>query len=59
MHVELLLEFLVCIIDAKLFKGVDFKGFKAVDIQDTDEFMNFLVGLQSLVDLEDNPVKQV
>lgn len=58
-HVELLLEFLVCIINTKLFKGIDLKGLKAIDIQDTDELVNFLVGLQSLVNLEDYPVKQV
>ena len=32
---------------------------EAVDVQDPDELVDLLVGLESLVDLEDDPVKQV
>lgn len=36
--VELLLKFLIGIVDAKLLKGILFEDLKAKDIQETDEF---------------------
>lgn len=39
-HVELLLEFLISVIDTELFKAVDFKGFKSFDKKKEKERKN-------------------
>ena len=59
MHVELLLQLLVGIVDTELLEGVDLKSLKAVDVQHPNELVHLEIGLQCLVDVEDNPVKQV
>ena len=59
MHVELLLQLLVGVVYAELLKGVHLKSLKAVDVEHPDELVHLQVGLQGLVDVEDNPVKKV
>ena len=55
--IELLLQFLVCIVDTELLKAVDVKRFKAIYIQHTNEDVVFGAGLQSTVDLFHYPIK--
>ena len=43
-HVELLLQLLVGVVDAELLERVDLEGFKTVDVQHSDELMDFLGG---------------
>ena len=43
-HVELLLQLLVGVVDAELLERVDLEGFKAVDVQHSDELVDFLGG---------------
>ena len=55
--VELLLELLIGIVDAKLLKTVHFEGLKAVDVQNPYEDMVFGASLEGRVDLFHHPVK--
>lgn len=58
-HIELLLEFFIGVIYAKLFKAVDFKCFKTVDVQNPDEPVFSLARRDQLpVDLPNDPRKQ-
>ena len=57
-QVELLLQLFVGVIDTELFKTVDFKRFKSVDIQDSNELVSFATRSKSFVHLQDNPVKE-
>ena len=58
-HVKLLLKLLISIIDAKLFKGVCLESFKAIDVENSDELVDFVRCFQCLIYLEDNPVKEI
>ena len=42
-----------------MLEGIDLESLEAVDIEDSDELVNLLIGFESFVDLVDNPVKQV
>ena len=56
-HVELLLQLLVRVVDAKLFEAVDLEGFEAVDVEDADELVHLAAGAERLVDVHDDPVE--
>ena len=53
--VEELLETFVGVVDAQLFEGVELEDFEAGDIQDTDEMLPLVLGVQGLVDTSDQP----
>ena len=53
------MKFFISVIDTKLLERVYLECLEAVDVQHPDELVDLLVGLESLVDLVDDPVKQV
>ena len=58
-QIELLLQLLVGIVDAKLLEAVDVKGLKAVDVKDTNEAVGLAAGPEGLVDVQHDPVEEV
>ena len=42
-RIELLLKFLICVVDTKLLKAIYFECFKPVNIKNTDELMFFIL----------------
>ena len=57
MLIELLLQFFIGIVDAKLFKTIGFKSFKTINVQNTNKFANFPTGFQGFVDFNHDPVE--
>ena len=53
--VEELLQFLIGEVDAQLLKAVEIKDLKASDVQDTNEVLPGLLGIQLLVDANNHP----
>lgn len=58
-HVELLLQFLIGVVDTELLKAVHFKHLKPIDVQHPDEGVCLCRAPQRLVDSGDNPLEQL
>ena len=55
----MLLQFFVGIIDAELLEAVDLKSLEPVNVEDSDELVEFpTLSLQRTIDLHHNPVKE-
>ena len=57
--VELLLEFLVGVVDAELLKAVLLEHLKAIDVQDADGGVALLGGAEGVVEAGHRPLKEV
>merc|ERR1712198_757420 len=55
--VEELLETLIGVVDQKLLQDVELKDLKAGDVQDTDEVLPGVRGVQGVVDKKDDPIE--
>merc|ERR1712198_86365 len=55
--VEELLETLIGVVNQKLLQDIELKDLKASDVQDTDEVLPGVGGVQGVVDKGNNPVK--
>jgi len=53
--VELLLELLVGIVNAKLLKAVDLEGLETINVQDADEVLWLGLGLDRIVNAINEP----
>ena len=56
--IEELLEFFVGEIDANLLESIVVKNFKPGNVEDTDEELAFLLGVEGLVDAFDKPEEE-